>query len=169
MWIYFVWVCVYIFVCLNAYNLYVLGIDRRQRGSCQLIYTHVFLVLKRQESLQQYSKIVFLSFRNHFLNPKRILSPDNMVRVPLIFILYSFQEFEMAFIQNLILNHSLLLDELPSNVAILLSLFLTGGSSCSQESLKLYWTLKLELEKDFNLPFHHSYSPNSLFRSGSNS
>ena len=33
-----------------------------------------------------------------------------MVRVPLLFILYSFKEFEMAFIQNLILNHSLLLD-----------------------------------------------------------
>jgi len=60
-----------------------------------------------------------------------------MVRVPLLFILYSFKEFEMAFIQNLILNHSLLLDEFPSNVAILLSLFFTEGSSCSQESLKM--------------------------------
>ena len=151
-----------------------------------------------------------------------------MVRVPLLFILYSFKEFEMAFIQNLILNHSLLLDaaaaaaklfqacptlcdpidgsplgtsvpgilqartvewvaisfsnawkwkvkvkslshaqllatpwtaahqappsmgfsrqeywsgvplpEFPSNVAILLSLFLTEGSSCSQESLNV--------------------------------
>jgi hypothetical protein len=56
---------------------------------------------------------------------------DNVVGVPLGFILYFFfQEFEMAFILNLILNHSLTLDEVPSNADILFSLFLTEGSPC---------------------------------------